>query len=316
MVQKSRATAAQILGQSFMAGRLSRRQLIERAGILGVSASALGGLLSTTAFSAASALAAAADLKVAISADIDTLDPHVSQSLLFNDVIRSTVFNALVKYDDKLSYIPGLAAKWENPDDKTYVFTLRDGVKFHNGQELEASHVEFSFKRIADQKTVFSGRVANVDTYTVVDKKTIKIVLKAVQADFIDGLILLSVITPEIAGDIANTPIGTGPFKFVKWNTNSDISLEKNADYFEAGLPSVDKLTFQVIVSPQVQVSNLKSGTVNAVLNFPVAQAIPLRTDSSVAAAITATSSIPMFELMGKHSDAVRLNVPVRQNSL
>jgi peptide/nickel transport system substrate-binding protein len=314
MSRTSRETAARGLAESFIAGRLTRRQLIERAGLLGVGVSALGGLLSTAAFNPVGALAQnASELKVAISSDIDALDPHVSQALIFNDVIRSTVFNSLVNYDEKLNYVSGLAEKWENPDDKTYVFTLRDGVKFHNGQTLEASHVEFSFKRIAEKKTVFSGRVENVDTYTVVDAKTIKIALKAVQADFIDGLVLLSIMTPEIAADIDNTPVGTGPFKFVEWNTNANVSLERNPDYFVTGTPGVDKLTFQVITEPQVEISNVKSGTVNAALNIPVAQATPLKSDSSLTTLITATSSIPMFELMGKQSDPVRQSSAVRQ---
>jgi peptide/nickel transport system substrate-binding protein len=147
----------------------------------------------------------------------------------------------------------------------------------------------------------------------VVDAKTIKITLKAVQADFLDGLIELSIITPEIADKIEQEAVGTGPFKFVEWTPNASISLEKNPDYFETGVPGVDKLSFQVITQPQVEISNLKSGAVNGVLNVPVAQATPLKDASDVSALIVPTSSIPMFELMGKQSDPVRQNAAVRQ---
>src|SRR5690606_40541126 len=65
---------------------------------------------------------------------------------------------SLVGYGRELSYVGELAESWETPDDKTYVFTLREGATYHNGQPVEASHVEFSYKRIAEKQTVWSSR--------------------------------------------------------------------------------------------------------------------------------------------------------------
>src|SRR5262249_45284925 len=159
-----------------------------------------------------------------------------------------------------------------NPDDKTYVFKLRQGVKYHDGTAVQASDVQFSFQRVAEKKTIFSSRVANVDSYTVVDPQTIQIALKTVQADFLDGLIFLSVISPAIAATVDKTPIGTGPFKFVEWVANDHISLTANPDYFETGVPGVAKVTFQEITQPQVEIANLQSKTVDAVQLVPISQ--------------------------------------------
>ena len=314
MDRNKHSAPAESLARSFIEGKLSRRELIERAGLLGVGLSTLSALLSGAALRPAGALAqAAGELKIAISADIDTTDPHVSQLLLMNDVIRSNVFNSLVKYGPNLDLVASLAESWTNPDDKTYVFKLRAGVKYHDGTAVQASDVQASFERIASKKTIFSNRVANVDKYTVVDPQTIQIALKTPQADFLDGLVFLSIISPAIAATVDKTPIGTGPFKFVEWVTNDHVSLEANPSYFETGVPGVAKVTFQEITQPQVEIANLQSKTVDAVLTVPLSQAAPFKGSSSVTALFVPTSSIHTFELMGLNSKAVNSDLRVRQ---
>ncbi|MCC6790547.1 MAG: hypothetical protein IT336_02620, partial [Thermomicrobiales bacterium] len=163
MSERDQEIRANVLADAFTKGKLSRRQLIERAGALGVGASALGAALSVPGFGSMRVLAQeGGELIVAADGDIDTTDPHVSQLLVFGNMMRFTVFNGLVKYASDLSYVGDLAASWENPDDKTYIFTLKDGLTYHDGTAVEASHVEFSFKRIAEKQTVFSSRVANI----------------------------------------------------------------------------------------------------------------------------------------------------------
>ena len=203
-----------------------------------------------TAAQAAAAGGIAPQVTIAAANDIDTADPHINQSLVYGNVVRLNVFNALVRYADDLSYVPDLAETWENPDAQTYVFHLRQGVKYHNGQELEASHVEYSYKRIADKKAVFASRVANIDIYEVLDKYTIRMHLSAPQADFIDGLVGLSIVSPEVDADLDKKPVGSGPFQFVEWVPNDHITLQRYPGYFEPNLARVDKLVFKVIPGP------------------------------------------------------------------
>jgi peptide/nickel transport system substrate-binding protein len=313
MTTPSEAERAKTLAQAFLEGKLNRRRLFTAAATAGVSLPMLGAALSTPVFLRSAAAQEGGELVVAASADIDMLDPHVSPLLMFNNIIRLTCFNSLVKYNPDLTYTGDLAESWENPDEKTYVFTLREGLTYHNGQAVEASHVEFSFKRIGEKAAIFSSRVANIETYEVVDARTIKITLKAVQADFVDGLILLSIISPEIAENIEQEAVGTGPFKFVEWVPNDHIALEKNPTYHEAGVPAIDKLTFRIITEPQVAITNLQSGDVEGVLELPVSQAAPLKESADITAMIVATSSIHTFELMGQNSPEILSGPKVRQ---
>src|SRR5262245_33210838 len=158
---------ARVLAHEFMSGRISRRELMTRAAALGVGLPVLASLLSTPVFMQSASAQESTELVIAASADIDMLDPHVSQLLMFNNIIRLTCFNSLVKYNPDLSYTGDLAESWENPDDKTYVFKLRAGLTYHNGQAVEASHVEFSFKRIGEKGAIFASRVAHNASHEV-----------------------------------------------------------------------------------------------------------------------------------------------------
>ncbi|MFN8442918.1 MAG: ABC transporter substrate-binding protein [Caldilineaceae bacterium] len=255
----------------------------------------------------------AATFTVAASADIDTADPHISQLLMFNNIIRLNVFNSLVRYAPNLDLQPDLAESWTNPDDKTYIFKLRQGAKYHNGQEVEAKDVEFSFKRIGEKQTVFSSRVANIESYEVVDKSTIKITLKQPQADFLDGLVFLSIAPESAEADLAKKPIGSGPFKFVEWVPNDHITLERNPDYWETDLVKVDQLIFKIIPEAQVAVTNLQSGEIDGILDIPVSQAVFFKDAKDVKAIIQPTSSFHLYEMLGKNSEPIRNNVKVRQ---
>lgn len=153
---------ARSLMQEFLSGRIDRRQLMTRASALGVSVPALGALaiapwkaIGVAAQDASPAAPApSGDLVVAAGGDIDTLDPQVSQLILYGDMMRRTVFNCLVTYADDLTYVGDLAESWTNPDETTYVFTLRNGVTYHDGTLVTAADVEYSFKRVVEQETV------------------------------------------------------------------------------------------------------------------------------------------------------------------
>ena len=252
-------------------------------------------------------------LTVAASADIDTADPHVSQLLIYNNIMRLNLFNSLVRYGPNLELVPDLAESWSNPDDRTYVFTLRQGATYHNGQEVTAADVEFSFKRIGEKQTVFSSRVANIESYEVIDDYNIQITLTQPQADFLDGLVLLSILPESVVDDIDKMPIGSGPFKFVEWVPNDHITMERNPDYWESDLVKIDTLTFQIIPESQVAVANLQSGSINGILDIPVSQASFLKDSTDVKVIVEPTSSFHLFEMLGKNSEPIRTDVRVRQ---
>jgi len=190
---------------------------------------------------------------------------------------------------------------------------LREGLTYHDGSPVVAGDVEFSFTRIAEQDTVWSSRVANVASYEAGDDRTITITLNEVQADFLDGLVPLSIISPAIAENIDTVAIGTGPFKFVEWIPNDHISLEANENYHDEGVPGVATCRFNIIPEPQVAITNLQSGDVNAVASVPVPQAMALEGNDDANVINVATSSIPIFEMLGQNNELIRTNAAVRQ---
>jgi peptide/nickel transport system substrate-binding protein len=301
------------LAQQFLAGGINRRELLTRAAALGISIPALGALISNPLAMHRVMAQEGGNLIVAAGGDIDTLDPHISQLILYSNMIRNTVFSSLVDHGPDLDYVGDLAESWENPDETTYVFTLREGVTYHDGTPVQASDVQFSFERIVEQGTVWAGRLANVAGYEVIDERTISISLNDVQADFLDGLVPLSIISPEIAENIEDEAIGSGPFRFVEWVPNDHISLEANEDYYEDGVPGVSTLRFNILPEAQVAITNLQSGDVNGVLTVPVSQAIPLEGDDRLQVMTVPTSSIPLFEMLGQNNETIRTNVRVRQ---
>jgi peptide/nickel transport system substrate-binding protein len=267
----------------------------------------------TTAAAAAKPAGLAPLFTIAAANDIESADPHTNQALVYNNVIRLSVFNALVRYGPNLEYVPDLAEKWENPDDKTYIFHLRQGAKYHNGQEVEASHVEYSFKRIADKKAVFATRVAGIEAYQVVDKYTIKFTLKASQADFIDGLVLLSIVPPEVDAELDKKPVGSGPFQFAEWVPNDHITLQRFPGYFDKDVAKVEKIVFKIIPDPQVAITNLQAGAIDGILDVPLTQASTFKSSTTIKPIIQSTSSIHILELMGKNSEPIRSSAKVRQ---
>lgn len=311
MTNSDQVSTLNIAGSS-----LDRRQLLTRAAALGLGAPVLGAIAAAPwkAFAvAAQESSPSGDLVAATGGDIDTLDPHISQLNVYGDMMRFTVFNSLVTFAPDLSYTGDLAESWENPDEKTYVFTLREGVTYHDGTPVVAADVQFSFDRVIEKDTVWSGRLMNIDTYEVLDDRTISVKLKDVQADFLDGLTEISIISEAIAADIENMPIGTGPFRFVEWVPNDHISLEANPDYFVSGEPGVATLRFNVLPEPQVAITNLKSGDVRGVLDIPVAQSTALEGSSEVVVLNVPTSALAIFEMLGKNNETIRSNARVRQ---
>ena len=128
-------------------------------------------------------------LKVAQVADISNLDPHRINDVYSANVVRQ-VYNGLVQMDDMIRIKGDLAESWENPDAKTWIFHLRKGVKFHNGEELTASDVKFTIERILDQKTASPGavHVKEIASVEASDPHTVKITTKNPFAPLLSSL--------------------------------------------------------------------------------------------------------------------------------
>ncbi len=182
-------------------------------------------------------------------ANINTLDPAFSRTLQDNSICNQ-LFNGLVQLDDELNILPAIAKRWTvSKDGYTYTFVLRNDVYFHNhplfGKDatrtVVANDFTYSFNRLKDETLAAPGSwiLKKVNHYEAVNDSVFKITLKQPFPAFI-GLLTMkyaSVVPKEIVTHYGNRfraqPIGTGPFKFKRWEENVKLVLRRHENYFE-----------------------------------------------------------------------------------
>jgi ABC-type transport system substrate-binding protein len=243
----------------------------------------IGVFLATTAWLWAQQPKSGGTLRIAWEADVTGLDPHMSSGLQAQWIVGN-LFNSLVTIDGELNYIPELAESWETKDDgKTLVFHLRKGVKFQDGTDFDAEAVKFNFLRITgrldpEEKPFAAPFFTAVESVEPLDAHTVQFNLKAPNYTVIPaiavyrvGFLQMSPTAYKTYGkkDIHLHPTGTGPFKFVKWEQNNIIVLEKNPAYFKKGLPYLDRIEFKIMKEGVTRATALRAGEVEFVTVFP-----------------------------------------------
>ncbi len=196
-----------------------------------------------------------------------TLDPALSTDA-YAVTITQQLFDGLVQFDKDLNVVPALAKSWKiSPDGLTYTFYLREGVKFHNGREVTADDLIYSFSRIINPKTnspaanlleqvvgfkeFREGSVSHVKGFQSSGKYVFEIRLSEVYSPFLSvlGMNKFKVLPREEVErsreDFGKFPIGTGPFKLASMKEGEEIILEANQDYFE-GRPYLDRIIFRI----------------------------------------------------------------------
>jgi peptide/nickel transport system substrate-binding protein len=187
-------------------------------------------------------------LVIAQGADAKSLDPHGTNDQPSSRV-SAQIYDRLVETDLEMNVIPGLAESWEQPDALTTIFKLREGVKFHNGEELKASDVKFTIDRMVGSAKVHHI-IQAVESVEVVDDYTVKIITEKPFGALLQHLshtaasILNEKAVTEGGDNYGQTPVGTGPFAFVKWDAGDKIVLKANEDYFK-GAPEMKNVIFR-----------------------------------------------------------------------
>jgi ABC-type transport system substrate-binding protein len=212
-------------------------------------------------------------LRVAFEADITGLDPAVPG--LQNYYVNQNLFNTLVTLDENLGFVPDLAESWEVQEQgKVYLFRLRRGVKFHDGTDFDAAAVKWNLDRImADEKAPAHRFFANVESSEALDAHTLKITMRYPTATLLPalatngtGLHIISPTSEKTWGkDVLRHPSGTGPFRFVSWEQNARIVLERNPNYFKPGLPYLEGLEYRVMKEGVTRAAALRAGEVDFV---------------------------------------------------
>lgn len=195
-----------------------------------------------------------------LSTEVDNFDPFTAttadaRSVYFN------IYEGLVKLQTDGTYAGAVASDYEISDDSgTYTFTLRDGVKFHNGQEVTAEDVLYSVQLAIDSKITGYD---NVDTFEATDAKTIVIQLKQADADFLAAL--TQAIIPNGSddnGEMATAPIGTGPFALTEYSVQDHVTLTRFEDYW--GTPAhLDEVTVRFSMDASQEQISFQSGAID-----------------------------------------------------
>lgn len=273
-VTNHKAALAEVLAAQF-----GRRDLLK-------SAAAGLGLMAASAVGISPAHAQTAkkggSLTLAWVEAIDTLDPHMTSSAGSIKVINN-VFNGLLKvaYDgNKVSFAPDLAEKWAMVDEKTHVFKLRAGVKFHNDDPCDAEAVKWSLERVKSPalKSPHAWKLEQLDGIDIIDPLTLRLRFKKPFAFLPVALTgstgragtIVSKRAVEASGaGFGRAPVGTGPFKLVSWKENDSIELVRNPAYFEPGLPHLDRVVIRLIREPSAAVAAMMSGQVDGLSVCP-----------------------------------------------
>ncbi|MBO8142129.1 MAG: ABC transporter substrate-binding protein [Firmicutes bacterium] len=216
-------------------------------------------------------------LTVAQSAEPPLLNPSATTATAATSIVHHNVLEGLVKVDRSGALTPGLAESWTvSPDATEYVFRLRRGVRFHNGQEFTSADVKAKFERARDPESGHTNQryytsIASIETpdpYTVIFR------MSEPDAEFLYNLARPdSVIVPAGTEDTQGVhPVGTGPFRFVEWVRGSHVRLERFEDYWNQPLPYLDSVTFRFITDPNTQVAALLAGDIDAVTGAVTAE--------------------------------------------
>lgn len=222
------------------------------------------------------------DLILAVLSDASSLDPAGSNDVP-SSVVQANIYETLVNRDENNEIIPGLAESWEQVDETTWSFKLREGVMFHDGEEFNAEVVKMNLERILDP-AVASPRLFLFEMITSVEVVSDYEVNITTEYPFAPLLAHLShngggMVSPaSIEADyealnggsdpgsvISEKPIGTGFFKFESWNPGSEIKLVKNEDYWGEEGAKVDSVTFRVVPDSQVRAADLETGNVHII---------------------------------------------------
>lgn len=202
------------------------------------------------------------------------MDPHMHNEP--NAITTNWhIFDSLLFLSRDLKIEPGLAESYEQKDDTTWIFKLRQGVTFHNGEEFNADAVKFSLERVLNekQKSPQRGNISAISAVNVLDPYTVEIKTKEPYNLLPHRLFYLSIVPPKYVQEVgdqefAQKPVGTGPYKFAEWVKGDKIVLEANENYFK-GAPTIKKVSFRVIPEVATQIAELQSGGVDIIRMVP-----------------------------------------------
>ena len=222
---------------------------------------------------------------VGIQQDIDSLDPHKATAAGTKEILFN-IFEGLVKPDENGNLVNAVASDYTvSEDGLVYTFTLREGVKFHNGNAVTAEDVKYSLERVSGllDGTPLISTLSTIQAVEILDEKTVQVTVGSANTELIYSFV--AAIIPSGSGEEEGAdPIGTGPFSYVSYKPQEGIVLAKFADYWQQGLPSLDQVEFKITGSADTALMELQGGTIDLYAYLTDSQAQTLKDSHQVIA--------------------------------
>ncbi|WP_411346021.1 ABC transporter substrate-binding protein [Paenibacillus sp. WLX1005] len=214
-------------------------------------------------------------LTIGTSTDIESFDPHNNNNTA-SEAVLVNMYDYLLKNDKDQKKVPVLATSWEQTDDTTWRFKLREGVKFHNGDPFTAADVKYTIERVAkDSSLKQNSYFKNITEVKVVDDHTVDIVTDGPDPLLLNrltkmgaGILPSKYIEENGMEQFLKQPVGTGPYKFKQWIKDDRVELIRNDDYF-GDKPKWDEVVFRAIPESSTRVSELLAGGVDIASGIP-----------------------------------------------
>ena len=236
-----------------------------------------------------------------------SLDPHTGSSG-GDHMVLYTMYDRLTHFEfETLNSTPGLAESWEFVDDTTLVFYLREGITFHDGSDFNADVVAYNIDRVKNHPvSTVANNLASIDSVDVIDDLTVQFNLSRPDSSLIGILsdragMMVSMVAAEAAEDnrLDITPVGTGAFQLVSYAPGDLLVLEKNPDYWQAGLPYLDGFEWVFIEDEEAAINGLLSGELDMFDNL---------TDASKVLALDGDDRIEFIDSPSQGMDACYMN--------
>ncbi len=231
-----------------------------------------------------------------------TLDSHLTTITYMTGY--ENLYNSLVRFEldpktGEQKVVGDLAESWEQPDAKTFIFKLKQGVKFHDGSAFDAEVAVWNILRARDhEKSQRKAQLAVVESAEALDKSTLRLKLKTPYTGFLRTLAYIVGAQVHMQSKVAmdklgeegygRNPSGTGPFKFKQWITDDRLILERNPDYFENGadgkpLPYLDGFVGRFLPDPSVAMVDMRAGATHVVEWVATKDVAAVKADANLA---------------------------------
>ena len=220
-------------------------------------------------------------ITIGIPQDIDGLDPHYATGAGTKEVLFN-LFEGLVKPDENGNLNPAVASEYTISDDnKVYTFTLRDGIKFHDGSNVTVEDIKYSIERNmgTDGSEPLISSYSNIDSVNIVDDKHVEVVLKEGDSDFLTQLTVA--IIPASNTDPATNVIGTGPYKYVSSSPQENFIMTRYDDYW-GDKAYIKDVVFKIEANSDAVVMDLNGGSIDMYARITSTQVAQLSEDFEV----------------------------------